>query len=146
MKPVVKGLLIGCGVLFVAAVIAIIVAVQWFRANKDKIREQADQQRAEGREFGRTAATPACVAKAMELYRADSSLLREVRIRVWLGGCFESAAPDPALCTGVPPTSEIMRTVQWRLSECSRLGLDGDKGCTRILQEVQRHCADRPRR
>ena len=78
------------------------------------------------------------------MYRGDSSLLREVRARVWLTGCFDTATPESELCTGVPRTSEIMRTVTWRVAECSRRGLDGDRGCTRVLEEVQRYCEKRP--
>lgn len=144
MKPWVKVLLGGCLVLMAGAFIAVFVAVRWFQSNKDELMAKAQAVRAEGREFGRTATASVCVAKAIEMYRGDSSLLREVRARVWLTGCFDTATPESELCTGVPRTSEIMRTVTWRVAECSRRGLDGDRGCTRVLEEVQRYCEKRP--
>ncbi|MGZ5442954.1 MAG: hypothetical protein ACXW5U_12950 [Thermoanaerobaculia bacterium] len=146
MKPLVKGLLIGCLVLVVIASIALIAAVRWLGANKDRLRAQADEVRTEGRVFGRSATTSACVAKTFDTYRSDTSFVTEARARVWLIGCLETSTPEPAFCAQVPPTAEIMRTVNWRLGECSRLGLDGDKGCTRILTEVQKFCEDRARR
>jgi len=145
MKPLAKGLLAGCIVLIVLAGIAILLGVRWVNANKDQLRAKAERVRAEGQEFGGTATTSACVAKAMEVYRSDASILGEARARIWLGGCFASSTPEEGFCTGIPPKGEIMRTVRWRLSECSRLGLDADKGCTRILEEVQRYCERVPR-
>lgn len=146
MKPLAKGLLTGCIVLFVIAAIAVLAGVRWVRANKERLRAEADLVRAEGRDFGRSATAPACVVKALETYRGDVSIIGEARARVWLTGCLESTTPETAFCSRVPPTSEIVRTVTWRLAECTRLGLDGDKGCTRVLQEVQRYCETRGRR
>lgn len=146
MKPLAKGLLTGCIVLLVLAAIAVFAGMRWLNANKGRLRAQADQARAEGREFGRSATATACVAKAIETYRGDMSFIGEARARVWLNGCLGTSTPEGAFCAQVPPKDEIMRTVTWRLGECSRLGLDGDKGCTRILQEVQVYCEARARR
>ncbi len=146
MKPLAKGLLTGCIVLLVVAAIAVFAGVRWLNANKGRLRAQADQARAEGREFGHSATASACVAKAIETYRGDMSFIGEARARVWLNGCLGSSTPESAFCAQVPPKDEIMRTVTWRLGECSRLGLDADKGCTRILQEVQAYCEARARR
>lgn len=143
MKTWVKVLLGGCLLLMAVAFVAVFLGVRWFQSNKDDLMAKAQAMRAEGQAFGRSATASACVAKAIENYRGDTSLMREVRTRVWLTGCLETATPESELCTGVPPTSEIMRTVRWRMSECSRLGLDGDRGCTRVLEEVQRYCRKR---
>jgi hypothetical protein len=146
MKPLAKGLLTGCIVMLVVAAIAAFAGMRWLNANKGRLRAQADQARAEGREHGRSATASACVAKAMETYRGDMSFIGEARARVWLTGCLETSTPEDAFCAQVPPKDEIMRTVTWRLGECSRLGLDADKGCTRILQGVQSYCETRARR
>ena len=146
MKPVAKALLTGCVVLVVLGIVAVLAGVWWLRQNKDRLLEQGKAVRAEGEAFGRSATASACVDKALETYRGGSGLMRELHARIWLGGCFETATPESALCTGVPPKSEIMRTVAWRLGECSRRGLDGDKGCTRILEELQQYCESGARR
>src|SRR5687768_16399063 len=140
MRPVIKGWFIGCAVLLVLAVIAVLAGIRYVRQNKGRLQAQAAEVRAQGREFGRSANESACVAKAMSDYRNDSAIFGEVRVRIWLSGCLESTPRDSGFCASVPPTAEIMRTVKWRLSECSRIGLDADKGCTRILTEVQEHC------
>ena len=146
MKPWVKVLLGGCLVLMVVGFVAVFMGVRWFQSNKDELMAKAKAVRAEGEEYGRSATASACVAKAIETYRADSAVMREVSARLWLSGCLDTATPESELCTGVPPTSEIVRTVTWRMRECSRLGLDGDRGCTRILEEVQRYCEKSARR
>jgi hypothetical protein len=146
MKTWVKVLLGGCLLLLVLGFVAVFVAVRWFQSNKDDLQAKAAAVRAEGQAFGRSATASACVAKAIENYRGDASLWREVRARVWLPGCLETATPESELCAGVPPRSEIMRTVTWRMTECSRRGLDGDRGCTRILDELQKHCEKRASR
>ena len=146
MKPVVKGLLIGCGVLILAAGVGVILLVRFWNANKDKIRAQADAARTEAREFGRNATDSQCVAKALERYRNDRSIIGEAKARVWLAGCLETSQKESGFCDNVPSKDEIMRTVTWRLGECSRLGFDGDKGCTRILTEVQDYCEGGKRR
>lgn len=146
MKPVAKALLAGCVVLILLGIVAAGAGVWWIRQNKDRLVEKGKATRAEGQAFGRSATASACVDKALETYRGDSSaLLREVQARVWLGGCLDTATPESGICTGVPPESEILRSVTWRLAECSRRGLEGDKGCTRILDELQQYCEKRAR-
>jgi hypothetical protein len=140
MKPVAKIFLIGCGVMFVLAVVAVALAARWFSANKDRLRVEADQVRAEGRTFGRASTSPGCVAAALDRYRNDRSLVGQIRTRVWLTGCLEGAPFDSAFCAGVPPREEIMRTVTWRLDQCSRHGLEGDADCAKLLTAVQEHC------
>jgi len=140
MRPVIKGLLVGCAALLVLAGIVVFVAVRFVQANKGKLQAQAAQVRAQGQEFGRSATESACVAETMSTYRNDSSILGEARARIWLSACLETSRRGSTFCAGVPSNDEIMRTVTWRLTECSRIGLDGDKGCTRILAEVQKHC------
>ena len=140
MKPVVKGLLIGCVLLIFAGLVVILGAVWFFQKNKGRIKAEAERVQTDAREFAQNATTSQCVANAIDRYRNDESILGETRARVWLSECLDNATPDPNLCTQVPRNDEIMRTVRWRLAECARLGLDNDKGCTRILTEVQNYC------
>lgn len=109
-------------------------------AEQGRVQAQAAQVRAQGQEFGRSATDAECVAETMRTYRKDSSILSQVHARIWLSGCLESSRRDSGFCASVPPEKEIMRSVTWRLAECSRAGLDGDRGCTRVLAEVQKHC------
>lgn len=140
MKPVYKVLLGGCIVMIVVIIGVAIFAVRMFQTNKGKLRAKADEVRTEAMQFGRTATEEQCVAEAFNRYRSDQSLMSEVRARLWLAGCLETSRRDPAFCEAVPPTGEILRTVTWRLAECSRRGFEADKGCTRMLTEIQNHC------
>ena len=53
MKPVVKGILIGCAVLFVLGVIGIIGVVYVVNTNKDQLLAKAQVVASEGEEFGK---------------------------------------------------------------------------------------------
>jgi hypothetical protein len=128
MKPLAKGLLAGCVVLIVLAGIGVLLGVRWVNANKGRLRAQAEQVRTEGQQFGRTATTSACVAKAMENYRTDTSLLGEARSRIWLGACLDSSTPEDAFCAGIPPGRDHAYRTR-RLSDAHHRPRR-DKGCT----------------
>ena len=140
MKPVVKGLLIGCPILLLVAVIAAIVVVPRISKVMESTMADMEKVRAEGREVGRVmnASSSACVGEAMRMY--GGSRRKELRARYWLEGCLETSTRDPGFCSDVPPISENMKTATWRMSECTRLGFGGDKGCARILVSIQRYC------
>jgi hypothetical protein len=143
MKPLTKGLLTGCAVRVVPAALAVVVGVRWLNVNGDRLNARVEQARAEGREFGRSATASASVAKGIEVYRGDTSFFGETSARRWLASCLENSTPESALCAQVPPKEEVRRTLTWRLAECSRLGMEGDHGCRRILEEVQTYCKSR---
>ena len=145
MKPVVKGLVIGCVVLVFLAIVAIAAGVWYVRENKDRFMAAGQKVRAEGQEHGKTSTEDGCVTAALARYEDDRSLTGQITARVWLTGCLETAPRDPAFCASVPPKNELTRTITWRLRECKRLGFEDDSACPNILNAVQDHCA-RPSR
>ena len=140
MRPVIKGLLVGCVALIVLAGIVVIVGVRLVRKNAGRLTDEMAQMRTQGEQFGRSASESACVTEAMSRFRNNTSFFREPHTRMWLSSCLESSQRDSAFCAEVPPADEIMRSVRWRMDECSRLGFGGDNRCQRILAEVQTHC------
>ena len=141
MKPVVKGLLIGCSVLAVLA-IAVIVAVGFFVKSKSAdLIERGQEMRTEGETFGRGTTESMCVSEAMRRYSADRGIISGVKQRLWLAGCLETSKFEPSFCASVPPDSEIRRTAEWRVNQCSTFGLSGDSACPNVLAEVQTYCA-----
>ena len=141
MKPLAKYLLAGCLVL-VLLVIAGVAAVAWYvRTHKDDLLAQAREVRADGAKAGKDLSEGRCVDDALSRYSNDRGVIGGVRTRVWLSGCLEASQPTEGFCSGVPPESEFMRTVTWRVDQCRARGLAGDSTCPNILAEVQQYCA-----
>src|ERR1041384_4782493 len=140
MQPVLKGFLIGCSILLVLGIAAIGTGIWYVNKNKDRYIAAAKDVETQAEQFGRTATPPECVTEALRQYRANSSFKGQLRTRIWLGGWLDSTAPDAAFCTNVPAKSEFARTVTWRMSECTRLGFQGDSACGNLLIAVQDHC------
>ena len=95
--------------------------------------------------------TAACTATAEPAATASSKRFvarKTVRsIRFWaksgplfLRSCLDVTAEPANFCDGVPPTSEIMKTVRWRLAQCEAAGNAGDQTCNRLLQAIQDRC------
>src|SRR5712691_7156843 len=139
MKPVVKGLLIGCGVLIVLGIIGIVGVVWIVNANKDKLLAQGKAIEAEGMQFGKDVAEPKCVDEGLSRYMKDSSLTGTITSSIWLDGCLESSAFTDGFCDGVPSDDEITRSVVWRNKQCSKRGFVGG-GCGNVLAPVQKYC------
>ena len=140
MRPVVKGLLIGCAAIVLIAGVLIAIGVRYVAKNKDKLMAQAGQVRADAQEFGRNATDSQCVAEGLSKYRVDASFTGQLKTRIWLDGCLEVSRPTPDFCSGVPLKSEFMKTVSWRLEECGKLGFPNDSQCGNLLTAVQDHC------
>ena len=140
MKPVVKGVIIGCSVLLVISVAAV-TAVFWLvSSKKDKLMAQAQAIRSEGNEFGKGVSEPKCVDEGVSRYGNNRGVVGVIRSSVWMGGCLESSAFDSGFCAGVPSDDEIARTVTWRVEQCRGRGFAGDPNCQNIFAEVQRYC------
>jgi len=133
--------LFGIGCALVLLLIAVGAGVYFFvNRHKDEWLAEGRKAREEARTFaaGRTGAD--CVEESIRRLRECSGLMCEVRARVFLDGCLDAAADSPRLCEGVPPRSEIMKTVRWSLDECSRRGMPGSQPCSRLVQEIQKYC------
>jgi len=130
---------IGCGLaLLIAAVVA--SGYLFVSRHKDEWVEAGKKARDEARTFAAGKTGTDCVDESLRRLRQCSGVLCEARVRLFLGGCLDAAAESPQRCEGVPPRGEIIRTVRWSLDECARRGMPNDQPCTRLLQELQRHC------
>lgn len=140
MKPVVKGVVIGCSVLLVLGAAAA-VAIGWLLKSKSRdFVAKGKAMRSEGAQFGRDLSESQCLAEAMARYRKSTGMVSGIRQAVWLGACLETSAIDTGFCANVPPEDELVRTVAWRVARCADLGFSGDSTCPNILAEVQRYC------
>jgi hypothetical protein len=138
MKPVVKGLLIGCGVLVVIGTIGVGGLVWFLNANKDKLIAQGKAVESEGTKFGKDVTEPKCVDEALSRYMKDSGITGTIQSSIWLDGCLTSSAFTDGFCDGVPSDDEITRTVVWRNEQCQKHGIGGQ--CGNVLAAVQKYC------
>ncbi|HBL16330.1 MAG TPA: hypothetical protein DD417_06115 [Elusimicrobia bacterium] len=135
------GLLIAVGVL--AATLAAAALYAWLRRNSGTLLEQGRTVTAEGAAFGRDTDQPGCVKEALGRL-AQAGLIDQALARIFLQKCLGAARPVGGFCSGVPPESSILATVDWRLQTCASLGYVSDQSCARLLSGVQRHCAAPP--
>lgn len=144
MKPVVKGLLIGCAILAVLGVAAGAGVAWWIRANKDRLLAQGKSIQTEGETFGKGVAEPRCVDEALARYSKDSGLTGTIRSSLWLDGCLTTSAFTDGFCDGVPADDEITRSAFWRNEQCSKRGFAGAQ-CANVLAPVQKYCSSEVR-
>jgi len=140
MKPIVKGFVIGCSILFVAAVAAVVGVVWFLNSKKDVWVAKGMDVRTQAAKFGQNVSEPKCVEEAMSRYRATPGIMGALEQRIWLGGCLEASVFESGFCQDVPPKSEVMRSATWNVSRCADLGFKGDSNCPNIITEVQTYC------
>ena len=143
MKPLAKGLLIGCGSIVVLGIVGVVAVALYVRAHGGEWMAQGEAMQAEGAKAGAALADTQCEAQALGNYAKDPGISGAISARVWMAGCFGAARATTELCTGVPPESEILRSAGWRVSRCETHGLGNDSNCANILAEVQKQCAAR---
>ena len=123
----------------VAIGIALFIAVgfvgyHWFMKNKDQLMAA----RNEGVTYGKGVDTGACVDEALK--KLGGGLTSQINAKLFVEGCFTTAKPSPALCSEVPPPSEIMRAAQWGVNECRKRGVTDQQGCSQVMQSVVQYC------
>lgn len=146
MKPVVKGFLIGCPILLILAVVAVVVVIRFLdRTTKEYVAKGQDV-RAEGKQFGQNVSEPKCVEEAMSRYRRKTGIVGGIEQGVWLGGCLDESAFDSAFCEGVPRQEDLVRSATWRVERCAAFGLPGDSTCPTLLGQMQTYCESEERK
>lgn len=131
---------LGCG----SGLVIIAIGVGgyiYINNHKDAWIAEGRKTNEEGRTFAAGKSGNDCVDETLSRLKNCSGIPCEIRVRIFLDGCLEAAAESPQLCEGVPPKSEIIRTVQWTLDQCARHGMPNSQPCSRVMQEVQKHCA-----
>ena len=146
MSPVAKGFLIGCSILLVLGVVAV-VAVVWFAKTKGtELMTRAEQARDQGLAFGKYTTESECQAEALKRYSGDRGIMSGVKHGVWLTGCLEASTLEPDFCKDVPAQTDIQAAAIWRTERCKAAGITGDASCPNVLAPVQEYCESSVRR
>jgi hypothetical protein len=146
MKPVAKGFLIGCSVLLVLGIAAVIALVLFVKSKSTEFITRGQQMREQGAAFGRYVTESECLTEAMTRYRPKRGMVNGITQGVWLDGCLEPSTLEQHFCTAVPPQTQMTATVKWRVDRCKELGFPGDSTCPNILAAVQNYCESPERR
>lgn len=112
----------------------------WLRNNGDRLRAEGMATMKAGAEFGQGKDASACVAEAVRRLATVDGIVAEAGNKVFLESCLKTARLDSAVCEGVPPRDEIIRSATWAIVRCEALGKGGDKPCTRLVGAIQERC------
>ena len=142
MPKVLKVILIVFGILVVTGGACVAGVVLYFKSKAPALKEMGDRAKQTGTEFGTGKDGRACLVEALR--QGDGcggfDIPCEVTAGIFLEGCLETAATEPDLCKDVPPNTEILSSVQFRLATCAALGRQADQRCGRIVDHLQQHC------
>ena len=126
------------GVVLVLGVIG--VGVYWWSRNKDELFARGKANMEEGREVGRATDNQGCVDRSVERYKPDPGFSGAIASSVFMHACLDASSPTPGFCDEVPEVSEIMKSAQWRLTQCQRVDLTSDRYCQQLFAPVQSFC------
>jgi len=129
------------GVLFVLGVGAIFYWVK--TRGRDFIEGQmasATKYIDEGNQYGLETDNAGCVKTTLARLSKDDRITALLAHRFFLKGCLPASKPTAGFCDGVPPKSEMVQSLKWRMQACAKYGSTSPH-CGSMLEEIQEHCA-----
>lgn len=131
-------ILLATGVVLLAAMIT--GGYYWFKRHGPATLEAGRKIEQEGKEFGRKVKADSCLARALQIARPQSGFRSQMRARLFLDGCLETAARDAGTCEGVPSPMNPFKVTLWGKARCETAGRDGDPACEQIMQALPPYC------
>ncbi|MGE0788139.1 MAG: hypothetical protein AB7S26_20880 [Sandaracinaceae bacterium] len=135
-----KKVAIGCGVLSLLAVIGACAMFFLMKGAMEDLVATGQETVADAQAFGRGRGSSECIDEAFARHGRCDGIMCQATVGAWLSQCLEVSDRDPALCVGVPPESEIMRSVEWRQSYCTDRGATDVQACGNLIAGIQRVC------
>lgn len=133
-------------ILIVAAISVVLLfaaiiggGLYWLKKHSGEYLEAGKNAIEEGARFGQTVDSETCVDNSLARYKQNPGLSDSIRTGLFLRGCLEKSRPTPGFCDKVPPQSELMKSVGWRLGQCQKAGIN-DNYCQQIVGQVQEYC------
>lgn len=115
-------------------------AAWWISSRAEGMIAMAEGVQIEAEAFGTRTDQQGCLDESVARNVACAGLICSVEVSIFLGLCLEAAQSTEGFCDDVPPMSEIMTSIRWRLEACSKLADPSEQRCTRLVAEWQRHC------
>ena len=140
-KGCLRGVLIGCGIVLLIAVVGAVALMGWVRSNKGEIKGAIDRTTAEADSFAATTDQRGCYEEGKRRAAAGGGLPSMIRNSMFVQQCLDAARETPGFCANIPPSSAISRSATWQNQECG-----SSQGCRAILSGVQSFCEEHRRR
>ena len=138
-----KALIIVAVVLVIVVIGIIAAGAFWISRNKDSLIAKGKAEVTEGEDTGRSTDNQGCVDKSVERYKAERGLMRAIGTSIFLQTCLQKSRPTPGFCDDVPRQTEFRETAGWRVAQCERYDMSGDKYCQQLFSPVQQFCEKR---
>jgi hypothetical protein len=133
--------LIIVGVLIVLMVVGVVGAgVYWWSRNKDVLMAKGKALVEEGQNAGRQTDNQGCVDQAITRYKAEPGFTNAISTGIFMESCLRVSSPTPGFCDEMPRETEFVKSGQWQVAQCEKVGLGSDQYCRQIFQGVQRFC------
>ena len=136
-----KALLIVALIMVLLVVGAVAAGVFWWMRNKDQLMTRAKEVVTEARDFGRQTDNQGCVDESISRYKKEPGFGSAISTAIFMRTCLEESRPTAGFCNDVPKETEFIKSAQWRVEQCGRVGLAGDSYCKQLFQPVQQYCA-----
>ncbi len=107
----------------------------WYSRNSDRLESASRVGREEGARAGANLDEKGCLDQARTQTRGVADVEGMLRQKGFVQACLIESRETPGFCEGVPPLSEIRRTLAWRKQGC-----DNDAMCQQLREEVQTYC------
>ncbi len=141
--PIGRILLITGLVLSLSMALVIGGGVYWWSENKDRVLGQFVEERDEGVAFGKSTDNEGCFAESLHRHDTCGTFPCHLKNNLFLFGCLKESNPTPGFCDDVPAKKEFMKTVTWRVSQCSETDREGSY-CHELFGTVQKFCSRAP--
>ena len=140
-----KGLLIVLVIIIVLVAGVVVAGVVWLSRNKDALLAKGREVATEGRNFGRGTDNQGCVDEAISRYEKSPGMTGTISNAIFMRTCLESSRPTRGFCDDVPKQTEFIKTAQWRIAQCRRVGLSSDNNCQNLFTPIQQFCEEKAR-
>ena len=129
-------LICGGGVIIVSATIL------YLKSRTSDIKDWGIKLKGKASDFGKGRNPEVCLNEAMKRAQGCSSLNIKCSVekRMFLNFCIKAANKSRSFCRGVPATTSIMDTAQWRVNRCLKFPKVDRRVCSNILPAVQQYC------
>jgi hypothetical protein len=127
--------LIGCGVLILLGIAAVVAGGIWWKRNRGDIEAEAVVAAREGARYGVSHDEAACFEEAKQRASGSMSVAGSFSVGTYMRSCLEFSRQTPAFCDDVPPQTALRRSVEWQSARCG-----DDTTCRSVSQVVQQYC------
>jgi hypothetical protein len=138
---------LGVMALLVLVLLGIVAAaaMYWWKNNGTQLVAQEKASETQGKAEGALLTEKDCLDQGIVRHRKDSSLGAVMANSTRLLACLEASRQSPGFCDRVPDAGSFTASIQWRLEECKRRGLQ-DPNCGNLLGMVQVYCGSTVRK